>query len=114
MSEAQRGDAKLRALPGLFHRLVEPLHGSLHAGGEDCIARSQRIEDFLARAELARDRVPAVEVRLRRVAEEELARAGVGAVGGDAHRAALESQRAVLVGQRPARAAVAVAAGIAT
>src|SRR2546428_11985894 len=45
--------------------------------------------------------------------EEELAAARLRTAGGDAERAALEAQRAVLVGERPAGAAVAVASGVA-
>src|SRR3954465_1313334 len=80
---------------------------------KDCIAgldRVEHIERFAA--ELPGDRVIAVEVRLRRVAEEELAAAGVGAARRYPHGSTDEMKRAVLVGQRPAGTAVAVAARV--
>src|SRR5947208_3041361 len=52
-------------------------------------------------------------MRLRGMADEELASARFRTVGGDAHGPAPEVERRVLVGQRPAGAALAVSARIA-
>src|SRR5947209_19553069 len=87
---------------------------ALVALGDDSIAGLERVEDGQRfGTQLAGDGVAPVEMRLRGVAEEELAAARFRAVGGDAERAAHEVPRGMLVGDGPAGTAVAVAAGIA-
>src|SRR5205814_963349 len=105
----RRGTARVSVPSPREHRADPWL---LRAGGEDCIAGLERVEDFDSGAELPGTGVTPVQMGLGRMAEEELAATGLRAAGGNAESAVEERKRTVLVGERPAGPTVAVASRV--